>query len=134
MPAADVQSLTSSPQFVAGYVGGITYLVFNMKSTADGGALQKVAVRQALQYCVNKRHIVQVSGGPTVNVASNQILPPQITGLQEDQPVPVDQLDEGNPAKCKSMLKAAGYPHGITLTLVYANNPPMPAQAVGPAG
>ncbi len=28
------------------------------------------------------------------------------------------------------MLAAAGYKHGLTLTLVYANNPPMPAQAV----
>ena len=27
------------------------------------------------------------------------------------------------------MLAAAGYPNGLTLTLDYANNPPMPAQA-----
>jgi len=126
--AASVQSLVSSPQFVAGYVGGITYLVFNMSSKADGGALQKPAVREALQYCVNKRHIVQVSGGPTINVASNQILPPQITGYKTINPYPSPN-SEGNPAKCKSMLAAAGYPNGLHLTLVYANNPPMPDQA-----
>jgi ABC-type transport system substrate-binding protein len=128
VPAADVESLTSSPQFVAGFIGGLTYLVFNMDSTADGAALKKTAVRQALQYCVNKRHIIQESGGPVINVASNQILPPQITGYKTIDPYP-SANDEGDPSKCKSMLKAAGYPHGLTLTLVYANNAPMPQQA-----
>lgn len=128
VPAASVQSLSTSPDFVAGYTGGITYLVFNMDSTADGGALQKPAVREALQYCVNKRHIVQVSGGPLINVASNQILPPQITGYKEIDPYSSTN-NEGDPAKCKSMLAAAGYPNGINLKLVYANNPPMPDQA-----
>lgn len=128
VPAAEVQGLTSSKQFVAGFVGSTAYLVFNMDSTADGGALKKVAVRKALQYCVNKRHIVQVSGGPVINVASNQILPPQITGYHEIDPYPSTD-DEGNPSKCRSLLAAAGYPHGLTLSLVYANNPPMPQQA-----
>ncbi len=128
VPAADVESLVSSPQFVAGYIGGINYLVFNMTSTADGGALQKPAVREALQYCANKRHIVQVSGGPVINVASNQILPPQITGYKEINPYPSTN-STGDPAKCKSMLAAAGYPNGITLTFVYPDNPPYPAVA-----
>jgi ABC-type transport system substrate-binding protein len=129
VPSADVESLSTSKQFVAGFVGGLTYLAFNMDSTADGGALKKVAVRQALQYCANKRHIVQESGGPGINVASNQILPPQITGFKLIDPYPSTN-DEGDPGKCKSMLAAAGYPSGVKLTLVYANDPPMPAQAV----
>ncbi len=128
VPAAEVQNLTSSKQYEEAYIGGVTYLVFNMDSTADGGALKNPAVREALQYCVNKRHIIQESGGPAINVASNQILPPQITGFQKIDPY-ASTNDEGNPSKCKSMLKAAGYPHGITLTLAYANNPPMPQQA-----
>jgi ABC-type transport system substrate-binding protein len=128
VPPAEVESLSTSPQYVAGFVGGLNYLAFNMDSTADGAALGKVAVRQALQYCVNKRHIVQESGGPGVNVASNQILPPQITGYKEIDPYPSTN-DEGNPSKCKSMLAAAGYPNGLKLTLVYANAPPMPDQA-----
>ena len=128
VPSADVQRLSSSPQFVAGYIGGMTYIVFNMKSTADGGALQKVAVRKALQFCVNKRTIVQVSGGPVVNVASNQILPPQITGYKQLNTYSTPG-NTGDTAKCKSMLAAAGYPNGLTLTLVFPNNPPTPDQA-----
>jgi peptide/nickel transport system substrate-binding protein len=128
VPPADVEGATSSPQFVAGFIGGITYLVFNMTSSANSGALAKPAVREALQYCANKRHIVQESGGPVINVASNQILPPQITGYKQINPYPSPN-STGDPAKCKSMLAAAGYPNGLTLTLAYANNPPMPAQA-----
>jgi ABC-type transport system substrate-binding protein len=128
VPSADVEQLTTSPQFVAGYIGGVTYLVFNMNSTADGGALKKVAVRQALQYCVNKRHIIQESGGPIVNVASNQILPPQMTGFELNNEYATPS-NEGDQAKCKSLLAAAGYPNGLTLTLVYPNNPPAPDQA-----
>ena len=91
VPSADVPGLVSStnPGFAADFFGGLTYLVFNMKSTADGGALQKPAVREALQYCVNKRHIVQVTGGPAINQASTRSCPPAMTvGLQGDQPVP----------------------------------------------
>jgi ABC-type transport system substrate-binding protein len=128
VPAAQVQQLSSSPQFEAAYIGGMTYIAFNMKSTADGGALQKPAVRIALQYCVDKRTIVQVSGGPVINVPSNQILPPQIIGYKQLNTYATPN-NAGDTAKCKSMLAAAGYPNGLTLTLVYANNPPNPDQA-----
>jgi ABC-type transport system substrate-binding protein len=131
VPTAEVPGLVAShnPDFAADFFGGITYLVFDMKSAADGGALKKVAVRQALQYCVNKQHIVQVTGGPAINEASNQILPPAMTiGYKQINPYPSPN-SQGNPAKCKSMLKAAGYPHGLTLTLAYPDNPPAPAQA-----
>lgn len=128
VPPAEVESLTSSKQFVAAFFGGSTYLTFNMQSTTDGGALKKPAVRQALQYCVNKRHLIQVSGGPVVNAAATGILPPQITGYTGVDPYKTAN-NAGDPSKCKSMLAKAGYPHGLTLTLVYANNPPMPEQA-----
>ncbi|HEY3842112.1 MAG TPA: ABC transporter substrate-binding protein [Acidimicrobiales bacterium] len=132
VPPANVPGLVSAknPDFAADFFGGLTYLVFNTKSKASGGALQKPAVRQALQYCVNKRHVIQVTGGPAINQASDQILPPAMTvGYKNLNAYPSTQA-EGNPSKCKSMLAAAGYKHGITLTLVYANNAPMPAQAV----
>ena len=57
-----------------------------------------------------------------INVASNQILPPQITGYKEINPY-ASPNSTGDPAKCKSMLAAAGYPNGLTLTLVYAEQP-----------
>jgi peptide/nickel transport system substrate-binding protein len=105
VPSANVPGLVSSKNadFAADFFGGLTYLLFNTKSTANGGALQKPAVREALQYCVNKRHIIQVTGGPAINQAINQVLPPAMTdGYKEIDPYP-STADEGNPAKCKSM-------------------------------
>jgi peptide/nickel transport system substrate-binding protein len=132
VPTVQVPGLVAAknPDFAADFFGGLTYLVFDVKSTADGGALAKTSVRKALQYCVNKQHVVQVTGGPAINAISNQILPPAMTtGYKQIDPYPTPN-GTGNPAKCKSMLAAAGYKHGLTLTLAYANNPPMPAQAV----
>jgi peptide/nickel transport system substrate-binding protein len=132
VPTAQVPGLvaTHNPGFAADFFGGITYLVFDMKSNADHGALKKASVRQALQYCVNKQHLVQVTGGPAINQPINQILPPAMSiGYKKINPYP-SPGSRGNPSKCKAMLKAAGYPHGLKLTLAYANNPPMPAQAV----
>jgi len=132
VPSGLVPSLvaTKNPGFAAYFSGGLTYLAFNLKSTANGGALAKPAVRKALQYCVNKQHIVQVTGGPAIDSISNQILPPAITvGYKQIDPFPTPG-GQGNPAKCRSMLAAAGYKNGLTLTLAYANNAPMPAQAV----
>jgi ABC-type transport system substrate-binding protein len=127
VPPADVESQYHNPHFLAVYIGGVQYLAFNMSSSADGGALQKPAVREALQYCINRRHIVQVTGGPQVNVAATQILPPQLSGYQQINPYP-SANNTGNQAKCKSQLAAAGYPNGLTLTVAYPNNPPAPAQ------
>ncbi|MGH9008096.1 MAG: ABC transporter substrate-binding protein [Acidimicrobiales bacterium] len=132
VPTAQVPGLVSSHNagFAADFFGGLTYLVFDVKSTANHAALAKPAVRQALQYCVNKQHIVQVTGGPAINQPINQILPSAMAiGYKKINPYP-SASSQGNPSKCKSMLAAAGYPHGLTLTLAYANNPPMPAQAV----
>ena len=112
VPSANVPGLVSSknPGFSAYFFGGLTYLVFNMKSTADGGALQKPAVREALQYCVNKRHIIQVTGGPAINQAINQILPPAMTvGYKEIDPYP-STADEGNPVQVQVGVGRGGVP------------------------
>lgn len=124
VPAAQVQSLINAKDqhLVIAFIGGITYLVFNMHSPA-----LTLGVRKALQYCADKQHLVQVSGGPSVNVPAPQILPPQITGYQKIDPYPTTN-NAGDPAKCRSMLAQAGAAH-LSLRLVYANNPPNPAQA-----
>ena len=40
-----------------------------------------------------------------------------------------DNNGNGDPAKAKALLKQAGYPHGVTVKLLYSTTPPNPAGA-----
>ena len=83
------------------------YLVFNTVSPNNGGALSKVAVRQALSYGIERSQLTKVLGGATTNPPLTHILPPGIDGSQ-DVPANYDPYPY-NPTKAKSMLAAAGF-------------------------
>jgi peptide/nickel transport system substrate-binding protein len=123
VPTAQVASLyeQKDPRFMLAFNGSISYIPFNFKSAV----LQKPAVREALQYCIDKKHLIQVGGGSITGVASDQILPPQLTGYQHIDPYATPD-SAGDPAKCKAMLAAAGEPN-LTLRAIYGETPPGPA-------
>jgi peptide/nickel transport system substrate-binding protein len=93
------------------------YLIYNTVSPNNGGALGKVAVRQALSYGINRTYLIQDAEGPTISPPLTHILPDGTNGAQ-DVPAGYDPYPY-NPTKAKSMLAAAGYPHGFNLTLLY---------------
>ena len=88
-------------------------------------------MRQAIEYAIDKVAMGQVYGGPALNTPLGQVIPPGNVGYQQIDPYATPD-SKGDPAKCKSMLAAAGYPNGITLKDVYRNagNHPAVAQAV----
>jgi peptide/nickel transport system substrate-binding protein len=89
------------------------YVIFNTQSPNNGGALGKVAVRQALEYALNRDHLVQNSGGPIVAPPLTQVLPPGINGASPGYTqYPYD------PAKAKQLLASAGA-SGLTLKFLY---------------
>ncbi len=92
------------------------YVVFNQVSPSNGGALGKVAVRQALSYGIDRAHLIQDFNGAVLSPPLSHILPPGINGAQ-DVPAGFDPYPY-NPAKAKSMLAAAGASN-LTLKFLY---------------
>jgi peptide/nickel transport system substrate-binding protein len=96
--------------------GTSPYLLFNMVSPNNSGALGNVKVRQALEYAINRTDLIQDDGGPTVSPPLTHILPPGIVGSVNADPYPY------NSQTATQMLTAA-LPAGthLTLKLLYQN-------------
>jgi peptide/nickel transport system substrate-binding protein len=97
------------------------YVTFNLRSPDAGGAMGKLGVRQAFEYGVSKVAVQKVYGGPQVAKIINTVIPPGNVGYVNSNLYP-DSNGNGDTAKCKSTLAAAGYPHGVTLTALYIND------------
>jgi ABC-type transport system substrate-binding protein len=103
------------------------YLVFNIKSPNNAGAMANVKVRQALEYAIDKVAIGKIYGGASINQPLNQVIGPGAEGYQ-----PINDYatknNEGDPSECKSLLKKAGFaPGSLTLKDYYRNNGNHPA-------
>jgi len=113
---------THNPKFRA-WPGSNTfpYIVFNLRSPNNGGAMGKLKVRQAIEYGVNKVAVQKVIGGPSVAQIINTAIPPGNVGYQDYDTYPTNN-NSGDTAKCKSLLASAGYKSGLTLNYLYPND------------
>jgi peptide/nickel transport system substrate-binding protein len=97
------------------------YVVFNLQSPDGGGAMKNLKARQAMEYTINKSAVQKLYGGPDVAKVINTAIPPGNSGYQ---PITTYNTpgNQGDGAKCKTLLKAAGVPNGLTLTDLYIND------------
>jgi peptide/nickel transport system substrate-binding protein len=122
-PPADDVSLTNAMKSGSPTVGlyatysSNPYIVFNTVSPNNGGALGKVAVRQALSYGLDRSQMLKTLGGATINPPLTHILPPGTDGAQ-DVPAGYDPYPY-NPTKATAMLTAAGFTPSHKLVLKY---------------
>jgi peptide/nickel transport system substrate-binding protein len=88
------------------------YIIYNTKSPNNDGALAKPEVRQAINYALDRTHLVQDAGGPKVAPPLTHVLPGQILGSKDYDPYPHDQ------DKAQSLLDKAGA-GDLTLKFLY---------------
>jgi peptide/nickel transport system substrate-binding protein len=121
----DVQVPTQAiPTLLSSHNGGLNlgptygtspYVLFNIVSPNNNGAMAKLEVRQALEYAINRTNLVQDDGGPMVSPPLTHILPPGITGSVNADPYPY------NTSKALSLLSSALRASHLTLKVLYQN-------------
>jgi peptide/nickel transport system substrate-binding protein/oligopeptide transport system substrate-binding protein len=78
-----------------------------------------VMVRQALNYAIDKQHIIQLLNGR--GTVANQILPPIMPGYDKSY-----TGYDYNPEKAKALLTQAGYPNGFETSIECISVDPQP--------
>ncbi len=115
-PAAQERVVTSP-------AGPLRYLAINTQRPA----LNDLAVRQAIEYAVDKKAFLIASGGEKAAQIATTLITPGIPGREEFDlyPAPV----EGDVEKAKQLLAQAGHANDLNLTLLTANDDASLAQA-----
>ncbi|MFC6356815.1 ABC transporter substrate-binding protein [Luethyella okanaganae] len=131
IPPATLQQLTAAGDenlftLTSGQVN--PFLWINTKTSNNGGALQNLKVRQAIQYAVDKAAVVQQLGGPDIAAVQSGIFGPGVLGFHEFDPYPTPD-SKGDPEKAKALLAEAGYPDGLSIKMPYRTQNAEPAIA-----
>jgi len=102
----------------------LTYIGLNTTKKPLGD----VRVRQAVNYAVDKRAVLNATGGNQFATLSNAIIPASVSGHTEYDLYP-SPGNTGDVAKAKQLLAEAGQPNGFKLTMDIRANPVMQRQA-----
>lgn len=102
------------------------YLVFNLRSPNEGGAVGNLAVRRAIAYALDKAAMVRFldeMNVSTVTVTAHTAIPYGNVGHRELDRYPTPG-DRGDPRRARELLAEAGYAGGLTLKALYRADAP----------
>ena len=121
-PTGDLQRLFDDPtlrrQLAVETTGCVHYLTLQM----DAGPTRKLAVRQAVNYAIDRQAVVLAIGGAYAGAPATTVLSPTLAGHSTFDLYP-SQDAAGDPDKARELLAEAGYPNGVTLTYVGQSTP-----------
>ncbi|WP_329349509.1 ABC transporter substrate-binding protein [Streptomyces sp. NBC_01261] len=118
---AELAKVTGDKELAArvgtGHFGYTNYIAFNPKVAP----FNNVKVRQAISYAIDRSSVVNAAGGSSLAESATTFLPNQKSfGYDPYDLFPAGA--SGNAAKAKELLKEAGYPKGVTVTLTHSND------------
>jgi peptide/nickel transport system substrate-binding protein len=114
-PVADLPRLSGDPtlarQLAVETTGCVHYLTMQM----DDGPTRSLAVRQAVNYAIDRQAVVLAMGGRYAGEPASTVLSPTLAGYSAFDLYP-SQDATGDPDKARKLLAGAGYAKGVTLT------------------
>ncbi|MCT2548383.1 ABC transporter substrate-binding protein [Streptomyces atratus] len=118
---AELAKVTGDKKLAArvgtGHFGYTNYIAFNPKVKP----FDDPKVRQAIAYAVDRSSVVNAAGGSSLAEPATTFLPDQAAfGYTPYDHFPAGR--NGNAAKAKELLKEAGHPKGLTVTLTHSND------------
>lgn len=106
-----------SSRVATGHFGETYYLAFNPKVKP----FDDIKVREAISYAINRTSVVNAAGGSALAEAATTFLPNQATfGYTPYDWFPAGAT--GNTTKAKELLKEAGHPNGLTVSLTHSTS------------
>lgn len=116
---AELAQLGSDEELAArvgtGRFGFTNYLAFNPKVKP----FDNPKVRQAISYAINRTSVVNAAGGSALAEPATTFLPEKKAfGYEPYDHFPAGKT--GDPAKAKQLLKEAGFPDGLKVTLLHS--------------
>ena len=121
-PVGDLQRLSDDPALARRLAVETTGCVHYLTLQMDAGPTKSLAVRQAVNYAIDRQAVVLAIGGRYAGEPASTVLSPTLAGHSAFDLYP-SQDATGDPDKARELLAKAGYPDGVRLTYAGQSSP-----------